>query len=93
MTYALFRLLDTALGIYSFFVIANVIISLLLHFNIINSYQQFVQVVSRFLYQVTEPALRPIRKILPELGGVDLSPLVLLLLITFVRDILASVLL
>lgn len=88
--YAIFWLIDTALGIYGFFLIGSVILSWLVAFNVINTYQPFVQTVSRFLYNVTEPVCAKIRRFMPDLGGIDLSPLILLLLIHFVRIFLRT---
>ncbi len=88
--FAIFWLLDTALGIYWFFVIASVILSWLVAFNVINTYQPFVQTVSRFLHNATEPIIGKIRRFMPDLGGVDLSPLVLLLCIHFIRILLRT---
>jgi YggT family protein len=53
---------------------------------VVNSRNRFVASIGEFLYKVTEPALRPIRKILPDLGGIDISPIVLLLAIFFIRQ-------
>lgn len=55
-------------------------------FNVINSRNQFVNAIGSFLVNVTEPALRPIRRILPNLGGIDISPIILLLIIFFIRS-------
>ena len=68
-----------------FLVIASAIFSWLYAFNVINSSNQFVSSIGRFLYNVTEPVLAPIRRILPNLGGIDLSPVVVLILIFFLR--------
>lgn len=57
-------------------------------FNVVNPSNQFVGMVGNALYRLTEPALRPIRNVLPDLGGIDISPIVLLLLIFFVRQLL-----
>lgn len=83
--YALFWLVNTALDIYWWFIIIHVIISWLTTFGVINTYQPFVQTVSHFLYNVVEPAARPIRRFMPNLGGVDLSVLILLVLVRFVQ--------
>ncbi len=85
---ALLRTLDLALDIYSWILIAMVIYSWLFAFNVINSRNQFVALIGDFLYKVTEPLLRPIRRILPDLGGIDLSPIVLFLAIFFLRQLL-----
>lgn len=87
---ALFWLIDTALDIYVFFLFVWIIMSWLVAFNVINTYNRFVSMVMDFLYRITEPALRPIRSFMPDLGGIDLSPLVLLLLIKAVQIFLLT---
>jgi len=82
---ALFWLIDTALGIYVFLLIVWVIVSWLVAFNVINTFNQFVALLMDFLYRITEPPLRPIRRFMPDLGGIDISPLILLLLIQALR--------
>ena len=62
------------IGIYKWIVIAMVIFSWLYAFNVVNNSNRFVAMVGEFLYKATEPALRPIRRILPDLGGLDISP-------------------
>jgi len=79
-----------ALDIYKWFVIAMVIFSWLFAFNVINTRNQFVAMVGDFLMRVTEPVLRPIRRFMPDLGGVDLSPIVLFLIIFFLQQLLIS---
>jgi len=87
--YAIFWLIYTVLSIYSWFLIAYVILSWLTAFGVINSYQPFVQSVSHFLQSVIEPLAAPIRRtihrLIPNLGGIDLSVLVLWLLVKFVE--------
>ncbi|PHP68484.1 hypothetical protein CSC94_00285 [Zhengella mangrovi] len=85
---ALLRTIDLALDIYTWILIAMVIYSWLFAFNVINSRNQFVSMIGDFLYKATEPVLRPIRRILPDLGGIDLSPIVLFLAIFFFRQLL-----
>ena len=85
---ALFRTIDLALDIYTWILIASVIFSWLFAFNVINSRNQFVSMIGDFLYKATEPVLRPIRRILPDLGGIDISPIVLLLIIFFIRQLM-----
>lgn len=87
---ALLLTIDLALGIYMWLVIASAIFSWLFAFNVVNSRNQFVGMVGNFLYRVTEPALRPIRRFLPDLGGIDISPIILLLIIFFLRNFLWS---
>ena len=85
---ALFRTIDLALNIYWWFIIAAAIFSWLYAFNVVNPRNQFVGMIGNFLFRVTEPALRPIRNVLPDLGGIDISPIILLLLIFFARQLL-----
>lgn len=86
-------LIDTillALNIYWWILIAAAVFSWLYAFNVVNPRNQFVGMIGNFLYRLTEPVLRPIRRILPDLGGVDLSPIVVLLLIFFVQRLLIN---
>ena len=78
-------LINSVLEIYLIFIIASTIISILISFNIINRYQPFVQQVNSFLKAITEPAYRRIRRYVPQMGGFDLSPLVLYVLVRFVQ--------
>nr|WP_082250009.1 MULTISPECIES: YggT family protein [Rhizobium] len=85
---ALFQTIDLALNLYTWVLILSAIFSWLYAFNVINSSNQFVSAIGSFLYNVTEPALRPIRRVLPNLGGIDISPIILLLLIFFIRSLM-----
>ncbi|CAH0217490.1 YggT family protein [Roseomonas sp. CECT 9278] len=87
---ALFWLLDTAISLYVWALIISAILSLLLAFNVLDSRNRFVWTVADFFYRVTEPVLRPIRRRLPNLGGVDLSPLVLIIVLQALRILLAT---
>ena len=69
------------LDMYMYVVIAAVILSWLIAFNVINTRNQIVAMIADFLYRVTEPVFRPIRNFLPNLGGIDFSPLIVLLII------------
>jgi len=80
-------LILTVLDIYFWFIIAGVVMSWLLAFNIVNSSNQFVRQLQYFLHRLTEPLLGPIRRLLPDLGGIDLSPMVLLIGIMFLQRI------
>ncbi len=80
-------LIDTVINIYTWAVIAHVVLSWLVSFRVVNTQNRFVYLVGDFLYRITEPALRPIRKILPNLGGIDIAPIVLLLLLFFLRNL------
>jgi YggT family protein len=68
--------------------IIQAIMSWLINFGIINTQSNFVNMIGSFLYKVTEPLLRPIRKLLPEFGGVDISPVILIMLLIFFRNLL-----
>jgi YggT family protein len=68
--------------------IANAILSWLVAFNVVNTNNQFVASVGNFLYRITEPPLRPIRKVIPTMGGLDISPVVLILLLIFLRNLM-----
>ena len=82
---AIFWLLDTVLNLYTMVVIAQVILSWLVSFNVVNTQNRFIYMVGDFLHRATEPALRPIRKVMPNLGGLDIAPIVLILGLIFVR--------
>lgn len=85
---ALFQTIDLALSIYTWIIIASAVFSWLFAFNVVNTRNQFVGMIGEFLYKATEPALRPIRRIMPDLGGLDISPIILLLLIFFIRALM-----
>ena len=78
-------LLIDVLEIYKWVVIAAVIVSWLTAFNVINSHNNFVRSLLRILYALTEPVFRPIRKILPPMGGLDLSPIIVFVIIWFLQ--------
>ncbi len=82
---ALFYLSLQLLKLYSYVVIANVIISWLVAFNVLNTSNRFVYLVLDFTYRLTDPFLKKIRYFLPNLGAIDISPVILLLLIWFVE--------
>lgn len=77
-----------ALNLYVWLLIASAVLSWLIAFNVVNTRNQFVSTVWDFLYRITEPALRPIRNMLPNLGGIDISPIILLLLIFFIQSVI-----
>ena len=76
------------LNFYIYIIIASAIFSWLYAFNVINSGNQFVGMVGNFLYQATEPLLRPIRRFMPNLGTIDISPIILLLGIFFLQSVI-----
>src|ERR1044071_9286707 len=75
------------IDLYIWVVIAGAILSWLIAFNVVNTQNRFVYSVADMLYRITEPALRPIRRLLPNLGGIDISPVILVLLLFFVRNL------
>ena len=83
-------LIDTIFKLAIFLLLAQVILSWLVHFNVVNTRHPFVNSVGRFLHQVTEPALRPIKRVVPTLGGIDISPLILLILLGFLRILILN---
>ncbi|MGL4976295.1 MAG: YggT family protein [Bosea sp. (in: a-proteobacteria)] len=84
-------LFDTLINLYIYILIASAILSWLVAFNVVNSRSPIVDRIGEFLYKVTEPALRPIRKILPNLGGIDISPIILIIGLIFLRNIVFEI--
>ena len=85
---ALLWLIDTLIQIYIWLLIAQAVLSWLIAFDVLNKRSRAVYMIADFLNRVTEPVLRPIRRILPNLGGVDVSPIIALLLVWFVQDLI-----
>ncbi len=85
---ALLSLLVTVIDLYVWVIIISAVMSWLVAFNVINSHNRFVATIGDMLYRLTEPALRPIRRFLPNLGGIDISPVILILLLVFLRNLL-----
>ena len=90
---ALFLVIDLALQLYIWILIAAAVLSWLVAFNVVNTRNQVVASIGEFLYRITEPALRPIRNALPAMGGIDISPVILILIIIFIRYVIALYLL
>lgn len=88
MSIAVSNLINNVIGFYIWLVIISVIMSWLVSFSVVNTQNRFVAMVVDFLYRITEPVLRPIRRIMPNLGGLDISPIVLIFLLWFLRDLL-----
>jgi YggT family protein len=76
------------LTLYIYVLIAAAVMSWLVVFNVVNPRNQIVHMIGEFLYQITEPLLRPIRSLLPNLGGIDISPVILILIILFIQSVL-----
>ena len=90
---ALIWLINSIINIFIFILIVQVIMSWLIAFNVVNTRNRFVYMVADIAYKITEPVLRPIRRILPNFGGIDLSPVVLILLLGFIQRLLPELLL
>jgi YggT family protein len=88
----LFQFIATVLWLYVWVLIAAAIMSWLVVFNVVNPRNQAVAMIGEFLYRVTEPVLRPIRNSLPSLGGIDISPLIVVLIIMFIVNVVFPVL-
>jgi len=76
------------LDLYVWLLIASAILSWLIAFNVVNTRNQFVAAIAEFLFRITEPVLGPIRRSLPSLGGLDISPIVLILIIMFLQRVI-----
>jgi YggT family protein len=85
---ALFLVIDLALQLYIWIVIAMAIFSWLVAFNVVNTRSPVVAMIGDFLYRITEPLLKPIRNRLPNFGGIDVSFIVLFLIIVFIRVVI-----
>jgi YggT family protein len=85
------QVVNMALQLYLFAIIGSAIISWLIAFDVINTTNRFVYTIVDFLWRITEPALRPIRQFLPNLGGIDISPIILILGIVLAQNILTNI--
>jgi YggT family protein len=85
---AVLDILYIVLDLYVWLLIAAAILSWLVAFNVVNTRNQFVSAVVEFLYRITEPLLAPIRNFLPNLGGIDISPIILILIIIFLQRVI-----
>lgn len=83
---SLLLLVNTVLGIYVWVLIISAVLSWLIAFNVVNTRNQVVATVADLAYRLTEPVLRPIRRVIPNLGGVDVSPVIVILGIWFLSD-------
>jgi YggT family protein len=88
---AIVHLIDNVITLYIWVLIMAALMSWLAAFNVINTRNRLVYLVADFLYRVTEPALRPLRRFIPNLGGIDISPVILMLLLWFLRDLLYEI--
>lgn len=90
MLLAIFGVFDLLLRVLTWIIIAQAIISWLVAFNVINTYNDFVRSLLNALDKITEPLYRPVRRIMPDFGGIDFSPLVVLLAIYVLRILLSG---
>jgi YggT family protein len=81
-------LVDTLITLYIWVLIAAAVLSWLIAFNVVNTRHPIVASITDFLYRITEPALRPIRALMPNLGGIDISPVILIIGLWFLRNLI-----
>ena len=84
----LLQFISYLLTIYVYVVIAMAILSWLIAFNVVNTRNPVVHMIAELLYRLTEPVLRPIRSLLPNMGGIDISPIILFLIILFIQSVI-----
>ena len=89
---SLFLLIDSVINIYIWLIIINAILSWLVAFNVLNTQNRFVFAVLNATHQLTDPVLNKIRKFIPNLGSIDVSPVILILLLIFIRNLLFELL-
>jgi len=85
---ALLDIILIVLQLYIYLLIASAVLSWLIAFNVVNTRNQFVHMVGDFLWKITEPVLRPIRSVIPSLGGIDVSPVILILIIILIEKVI-----
>ena len=88
----LISVIRIALNLYVWLVIISAVLSWLVHFGVVNTRNQVINMIGEFLWRITEPALRPIRRFMPNLGGIDISPIILILIIYFLDRVLGNIL-
>lgn len=87
---SVFQLLYVVLDLYVWVLIISAVLSWLIAFNVINTSNRFVYTVADVLYRLTEPVLRPVRRVLPNLGGIDVSPILVILAIFFLQSLIRN---
>ena len=90
--YAFIEIVGVVLGLYIWVLIIGAVLSWLIAFDVVNSRSRFVQVLGDICTRLTEPLLRPIRRFVPLVGGIDLSPVILIFAIMFLQSFLAHLL-
>lgn len=86
--FAIIQLLDSLISIYLWCLFIFVILTWLIHFGVVNTQNRLIFLAMDFLYKITDPILRPIRNILPNFGGLDISPIILVLGLIFIRNLI-----
>jgi YggT family protein len=86
--YSVLMLLDRIIDIYVWVIILSAVLSWLVAFDVVNMRNRFVYLVGDTLNRLTEPVYRPVRRLLPDMGGLDLSPLIVILALWFLRDLM-----
>jgi len=84
----LLNFISLLLQLYVYILIAAAVLSWLIAFNVVNTRSPVVHAIADFLYRITEPVLRPIRNMLPNLGGIDISPIIVILIIIFIQSVI-----
>jgi len=85
---AIFRVLHLLISLYYWVLIGSAVMSWLIAFNVLNTYNRFVASIAEMLYRLTDPVLRPIRRVIPSLGGIDISPVIAMLILYFIDQLL-----
>lgn len=88
----LLRVTVTVIDLYVWIILAEVILSWLISFNVVNTSNRFVYMVADFIHRLTEPALGRVRRFIPNLGGFDLSPIILIFGLILIQDVLIQIL-
>jgi len=86
--FELFQFIAYILQLYVYVLIAGAVLSWLVAFNVVNLRNPVVAAIGQFLYAITEPVLRPIRRFLPNMGGLDISPVIVILIIFFIQSVI-----
>jgi YggT family protein len=86
--FELFQFISYVLQLYVYVLIAAAVLSWLVAFNVVNLRNPIVSAIGQFFYAVTEPVLRPIRRLLPNMGGIDISPIIVILIIFFIQSVI-----
>ena len=89
MIIPLLQIVDLLLSVLLWIIIIQAVLSWLVAFNVVNTRNQVVSTVAEFLYRITEPVLAPIRNFMPNLGGLDISPIIVILAIYFIESVIA----